>query len=30
VNDADRLKRIREILDRAAAELEQIEKPEGR
>jgi DNA-binding PadR family transcriptional regulator len=27
VNDSDRLKRIQQILDRAAAELEQLEKP---
>lgn len=29
VNDADRLKRIREILDRAAAEIDQMEKKGG-
>jgi DNA-binding PadR family transcriptional regulator len=30
VNDSEKLKRIREILERAAAELEQLDKPEGR
>jgi DNA-binding PadR family transcriptional regulator len=30
VNDAEKLRRIREVLDRAAAELEQLDKPEGR
>lgn len=30
VNDAGKLKRVKEILDRAAAELELLEKPAGR